>query len=272
MKALPPRLRVLFTVGTVIVIIGGITLWYYFRTRYSGSEPTFSDIFYTNESDPRRSLDIFLPLEETQPAPVVVLLHGGRGNKTDFRYTADQLTPHGFAVVLPSYRIDPMTYSDAFCALAWVHAHAEQYGLNMNRVYVIGWSSGGGIAAEMALVDNPNDLLEDCPWEAKTPWLQGAVLLAAGSDRWEESGWKTDLQPVTWIDRNEPPILLIHGEQDDLIPAEDSSQLASILESSGNDVQLLLLPEADHFFSVAGREGYDEMLQAVMDFLVTSTP
>lgn len=195
------------------------------------------------------------------------MLHGSLGNKTDFRYTAGQLTPHGFAVVLPSYRIDPITYADAFCALAWVYTHARQYDLDADRVYVVGWSSGGGIAVEMAAVNDPNDLLGDCPHSAPANWVDGAVLLAAGSDRWPESGWRTDVPPVTWIDGNEPPVLLIHGERDDLIPSDDSVQLTAILQDNGDEVQLLLLPESDHFFPVPGNAGYDDMLEAVTAFL-----
>jgi acetyl esterase/lipase len=267
MKILPPQMRRLLAVLAGCLVVGGVAIFLYVKNRYKGTQPTHADIFYTGASDPRQSLDIYLPAEDERPAPVVMMFHGSLGNKTDFRYTASRLTSHGFAVVLPSYRIDPITYEDAFCALAWTHTHAKQYDLDTEHVFVIGWSSGGGVAAETAAVNDPNDLLGDCPHVAPVNWVDGAVLLAAGSDRWPESGWRTDTQPVTWIDGNEPPVLLIHGEQDGLIPADDSVQLASILQDSGDDVQLILLPEADHFFPVPGNAGYDDMLVAVIEFL-----
>jgi acetyl esterase/lipase len=248
--------------------VAGVAIWY-FVIRNTGPEPTYGDIYYTNESDSRRSLDIFLPADEHLPAPVVMMLHGGLGNKSDFRAVAEELTPHGFAVVLPSYRIDPMAYEDGFCALAWVHTHADDYNLDASRIIVIGWSSGGGIAAEMATTNDPNDLLTDCPHAAAPgDWLAGAVLLAAGSDRWEESGWRTDEPPVTWIDGNEPPILMMHGEDDELIPAEDSLQLAALLEESGDSVELVLLPGAGHLFPVSGNTGYDAMVDTIIAFLL----
>jgi acetyl esterase/lipase len=267
MRTLSTRSRLVFIVLVVGIAVAGVAIWY-FVIRDTGPEPTYADIYYTNESDPRRSLDIFLPADEYLPAPVVMMLHGGLGNKSNFREVAKELTPHGFAVVLPSYRIDPMTYEDGFCALAWVHTNADAYSLAASRVIVVGWSSGGGIAAEMATVNDPNELLSDCPHNAPADWLDGAVLLAAGSDRWEESGWRTDEPPVTWIDGNEPSILIMHGEDDDLVPAEDSQQLAALLEESGDSVELVLLPDAGHLFPVSGHAGYGDMLDTLTAFLL----
>lgn len=266
-RTLSARSR-LIVIGLLVgIVLAGVAIWY-FVIRDSEPEPTYADIFYTNETDTRRSLDIFLPEDSELPAPIVMMLHGGLGNKSDFREVAEELISHGFAVVLPSYRIDPMTYEDGFCALAWVHSNAEDYSLDSSRVFVVGWSSGGGIAAEMVTTNDPTELLIDCPHSAPVDWLDGAVLLAAGSDRWEESGWHTDEPPVTWIDGDEPPILIMHGEEDDLIPSEDSVQLATLLEEAGVSVELVLLPDAGHLFPVSGNTGYDDMLESVTEYLL----
>ena len=141
MRRLSRRARWLLVIVIGLIIVAGIAPRL-FGVRFAGPPPTIVDIYYADEPDIRRSLDIYLPTDDGLPVPVAIMLHGNRGDKTNFRYTADQLNAHGFAVVLPNYRIDPITYSDAFCALAWIHANAEQYGLDANQLYVIGWSSG----------------------------------------------------------------------------------------------------------------------------------
>jgi acetyl esterase/lipase len=142
-RTLSTRSR-LIVIGLLVgIVLAGVAIWY-FVIRDSEPQPTYADIYYTNETDTRRSLDIFLPEDTDLPAPVTMILHGGLGNKSDFREVAEELTTHRFAVVLPSYRIDPMTYDDGFCALAWVHTNAEDYDLDSSRVFVVGWRNCSG--------------------------------------------------------------------------------------------------------------------------------
>ena len=116
----------------ILVVLAAVFVWNS-RLRFAGSEPTYTDIFYTTEADLQRSLDIYIPPDHNSSAPVVMILSGNQGSKSNFRYFANQLTPYGFAVVLPNFRIDPLTYSDSFCALAWIHANAIEYQFDLEN-------------------------------------------------------------------------------------------------------------------------------------------
>jgi acetyl esterase/lipase len=227
------------------------------------------NIVYADANPRRQRLDVYLPEELNAPAPTIVILHGGRGNKAEHVAWATHLVEQGYAVILPNYRIQPAQHTDGFCAVAWAHTHTEDYLFDTNHLFVMGWSSGGGIAAEIGTIDAGVDPFEEdeCAYPIPETWVTGTILLAAGSERWAESGWRTDMEPLIWLDGSESPFLLIHGTRDAIIPVEDSEQMAAALEEMGVSVELLILPQANHFFPLPGDAGNGEAWQAVDDFL-----
>jgi acetyl esterase/lipase len=231
-------------------------------------ELPLQDIVYAEEDSLRQLLDVYLPEDLDAPAPTIVILHGGGGDKTNHALWAIHLNEAGYAVILPSYRIFPAQHTDGFCAVAWAHANAEAYQFDTDHLYVMGWSSGGGIAAEIGMIDPDIDPFEDdeCPHPVPETWVAGTILLAAGSEKWPEPGWRTDMEPMIWLDGSEAPFLLIHGEDDNIIPVEDSEQMAAALEDADVSVDLLILPEAGHRFPLFGC-CHIEAWQAVDGFL-----
>ena len=234
-----------------------------------GKELPLRNISYADTNPGRQQLDVYLPADLTAPAPTIVILHGGRGNKSELVSWADYLVEQGYAVILPSYRIQPARHKDGFCTVAWAHAHADEYRFDTEHLFVMGWSSGGGIAAEIGMIDaGVNPFAEnECAHPVPETWVTGTILLAAGSEKWAESGWRTDMEPLTWLDGSESPFLLIHGMLDTIIPVEDSEQMAAALATTGVSVELLILPEANHFFPLPGNAGNADAWRAVDGFL-----
>lgn len=115
--------------------------------------------------------DIGYP-ENGEDLPAIIYVHGGRWRGGDRNYRqslqVDQWADFGFFAMTIDHRLvgqtpAPAAYQDFLCAIRWVHAHAEEYGIDPDRVYVIGDSSGGHLAALAAT-------LGDGPYERSGGW------------------------------------------------------------------------------------------------------
>jgi acetyl esterase/lipase len=226
-------------------------------------------------------LDVYLPPGGTAPYPTLLLIHGGGwqfGSKELMNSVASYFAARGFASVAPNYRltpefVHPAQAEDTFCALAWIHAHAERYGFDTTRIVTIGESAGGYLAALLGVTDDPNPYLTGCPHtipadarlQAVVPYypLLGASLddypyfttlfmlpfvgAQPGQDDLLRERWP-GVTPLNMVNGNEPPFLLIHGTMDDIVPANDSVQMQAALEAAGVPAQLVLLDDARHGF------------------------
>src|SRR3990172_4534887 len=121
------------------------------------------DIPYTTgpAADPRlQSLDLYLP-EGKSNFPTILFIHGGglmRGDKLSdgFHALVDFFAAQGIGVASANYRLSPAAkhpahVQDVARAFAWLHQNAAQYGGDRNRIFVMGSSSGGHLAALVSL-------------------------------------------------------------------------------------------------------------------------
>ena len=93
------------------------------------------------------------------PKPAIISVHGGRwraGNRTDASsIKVAQWADFGFFAMSIDYRLvggspAPAAYLDMLCAIRWVHAHADEYRIDPERIYLIGQSAGGQMVSLMA--------------------------------------------------------------------------------------------------------------------------
>ena len=128
--------------------------------------PKAANVLYAGESATSDLLDVYTPDGGTSPYPVVIMYTTSSGSKSDLTdFGAPQsVASMGYAVVTVGYRTSlPEMYSDAFCALAWVYANAQQYHLDTNRIALYGISWGGLTSAIIAGTDDPTSYLTNCP-------------------------------------------------------------------------------------------------------------
>lgn len=233
-------------------------------------------------------LDLYLPVGVEAPAPVVVYVHGGgwqRGSRRDPPPLLDadfydQIAAGGFAVAAVDYRLSaearfPAALEDVRAAVDWVRSNAGDYGLDAGRVFLWGDSAGGHLALLAALTGTT---LTGAGVRAAVAWFPVTDLLALPSDL-AAAGFVPDLgpdsrearllgapaasvpdlarqaSPVTHAHAGAPPILLLHGDMDDLVPAAQSVRLAGALEAAGAHVELELVPGASHFWKGASDVG-----------------
>jgi acetyl esterase/lipase len=220
-------------------------------------------------------LDLYLP-EAEGPLPVIVHIHGGgwrRGSRReplpvlgpDFY---ERLAAQGFAIAAVDYRLSgearfPAPLEDVRTAIGWVRDQAASYGLDPDRVFGWGDSAGGHLALLAALTGAkvqgvvawfPVTDLAGLPADVAAaggvpdpgPDSREAGLLGAPPSSVPELARQAS--PVTHASAAAPPILLMHGAADDLVPPAQSARLAEALRAARAEVELELVPGATHFW------------------------
>ncbi len=221
-----------------------------------------ADIAYAG--GPRQRLDVYRPRAAPQPLPVVVFLYGGRwqtGSKNEYRLIGGALTQHGLVVIVPDYRLYPDTIfpgwvEDGARAVRWARDHAHRFGGDTAHIVVVGHSAGAHTAALLALNEA---YLQRAG--VPTGAVRGFVSLAGPVDTlWTDAdvqalmgprqGWPATY-PVTHLDGDEPPILLLHGASDETVSPTNSVHLAKRIRAAGGCARAELYPGVGHIKIVA---------------------
>ena len=206
---------------------------------------------------PGLALDIYRP-RDADKAPVVVFFYGGgwtSGARADYRFVGRRLADAGMLAIVADYRLFPEAtfpgfVEDGATAVAWARRHATEHGGDPARVYVAGHSAGAQIAALLgtdarylrAQGLQPRDLAGVIGLSGPYDFVIDEALAPVFGPR---ARWP-DAQPLAFVDGDEPPFLLIHGDADRRVEARDSRQLAEALQARGEQARLLMLEGAGH--------------------------
>jgi len=205
----------------------------------------------------RQNLDIHIPKQVKKNADVVVFFYGGRwqyGSKDEYAFVADALTSKGIITVIADYRLYPRVdwrefVQDGALAYEWVVNNIKYYGGDPQRVFVMGHSAGAHIAA-MAAVDE--SLLNKA-----TQRPCGLIGLAGPYDflpiRDEDVkriySTASDLkntQPITFVNKGDPAMLLLHGVDDEAVRPTNSINMAERARQVGSDAKATTYKDTDH--------------------------
>jgi acetyl esterase/lipase len=240
----------------------------------------YRDIVYqTNPGYRPQIVDVYVPATPG-PHPLILYIHGGgwqgghtrhSGALADFPKVLASLAAEGFTVASLEYRLSseahfPAQLQDSNAALRFLRAHAADYRIDPARVGVWGGSAGGHLAALTAVTCrntalDPAAARDGCVQAAAT-WYgvydfagmtatpdgnaAGGKLL--GCDKVCPADKIRAVSPVTYIDPKTPPFLLIHGDDDRVVPVEQSHIGERTLKKAGVSVQSIYLPGVDHSF------------------------
>ncbi len=218
-----------------------------------------TDIAYDTNGD---KLDVYTPTH-AQNAPVVVFLPGGRWEqdstlpKEKYRFVGQALSAKGFIAMVPNYRTYPQVRFPAFIldsarAVVWAHTNAKYYGGDASKIIVLGHDAGAYNAAMLAL--NP-DYLKQAGGDRA--WLRGAIGLAGAYDFLPitdpdlrdlfgppESFEAT--QPILYADGGNPPMLLMSGQDDTIVPVSNTNNLYDRIRRNNGTVDKVIYPKMSH--------------------------
>jgi len=241
--------------------------------------------------DSSQTLDIVWPMA-TGMHPLVVMIHGG-GWRTGAAETVNPtlLANAGYATASLNYRLVnehtnafPAAVSDVRCALRWLRAHAADYSIDATRVAVMGDSAGGHLTAMLALATDGEGLDDGtCPASLAGESLSvnvaigyyGPYDLTAAADFAQMQGAATDdafingflggpmdaspnaaaASPITYVKPGAPPMLLLHGDKDILIPPNQAPALRDALHDAGVRATWIELSDEPHGFPYLAMTG-----------------
>ena len=239
------------------------------------------DITYDKYQDRELLLDLYRPSnsgDEKLP-PIIVIRGGGwaQGDKEGFGPMAAALALRGFATVCIEYRTSeealfPAAVLDTKSAVKWVKLNAEKYNFKTSSIGAIGGSAGAHLAALLGVSSTANSLN---PTKNNNDFtIQAVVGLATPTDfkgskgpvKWlgkpyaeNKELWKS-ASPISYIDKNSPPILFIHSSNDNVVPYGQSMLVVEKLGEVGVYSELILIPNAPHAFW-----NFEEWFEFTMD-------
>ena len=179
----------------------------------------------------------------------------------------------------------PAPLDDVRTAIGWVGEQAAGYGLDPGRVYLWGDSAGGHLALLAALTGAsvagvvawfpvtdlaglPSDVADAGGVPDPGPESREALLLGAPAASVPELARQAS--PVAHASAAAPPVLLMHGAADDMVPPAQSIRLAGALRAAGATVELELVPGATHFWK--GASDVPGIVRRSVGFLRAVTP
>lgn len=251
---------------------------------------------YIPSGGERNRLDLYLPSNGTNLAPVIVWVHGGAwlsGSKDEC--PARRFVGRGYAVASINYRLShqavfPAQIEDCKAAVRWLRAHATEHQLDQERFAAWGASAGGHLVALLgatgdtnlfdkgenldqssrvqAVVDwfGPTDFTQmstysptNSPFDHDAPDSPESLLIGGAIQRNKRKAAAAN--PVTYVSKADPPFLIMHGNRDNLVPYQQSELLRDALQSAGVPVTLKIIEGAGHGF------GGPEVYRTVEEFL-----
>ncbi|MET0252087.1 MAG: alpha/beta hydrolase [Novosphingobium sp.] len=236
----------------------------------------------------RNLLDVVLPKTlPDRPMPVLLHIHGGAwvlGSKgSQARPLINHLVPQGWMAVDINYRLGPASrfpamIIDVLRAIAWVKAHAHEHGGDPRRIAITGGSAGGHLSALAALAHDepafkPGFEDVDCSVAAAIPiygrydlldrkfHMKAMHRLAVdkfmsekvfpGTPEAHPELWQ-GTSPIDRIRADAPPMLVLHGTGDTMLPYRDARDFTKTLRAvSRQPVTLIELPEVEHAYDMA---------------------
>lgn len=226
-------------------------------------------IVYKKTQAPELKLHVFLPdgHKPTDKRPAIVFFFGGGwsgGSASQFYPHCEYLASRGMVAISADYRVAKShkttpkeCVQDGKSAVRWVRTHADELGVDPDRIAAGGGSAGGHVAAAVGTVDG----FEEPGESTKISCRPNALVLfnpvydngpqGYGNGRVKEY-WK-EFSPMHNIDKATPPTIVFLGDGDKLIPVATAEKYKSLMEKAGVQSELHIYEGQAHgFFNYRG--------------------
>ena len=235
-------------------------------------------IEYSNPDNQHLQLDMARPKNSTPAAPAILCIHGGgfrAGTRDGYDGLCLKLAQRGFVAATVTYRLAPKyqfpaAVHDVKAAVRWLRAHNVEYHIDPARIGVTGDSAGGHLAQFLGVTAG----LKEFEGEGGNPDQSSAVNCVVnryGPSDFTKSYDKSvdaaevlplflggDLQtararhirasPLSWVNPDAAPTLLLHGTEDKYVAYEQALWMRDRLQACGVEVQLVTFQGAGHGF------------------------
>ena len=244
---------------------------------------TYRDLAYVTNGHDRQKLDLYLPAQG-ENLPLIIWIHGGAFRLGSKEGSSDDPLPfdflaQGYALASINYRLSqhaifPAQIEDCKAAVRWLRAHTDRFNLDPTRFAAWGPSAGGHLSAMLGttahvtefevgeylavssqiqvVVDyfGPTDFLQMDSQRLpdgqihNTPDSPESELVGGPIQENEEKVARCN--PITYVTSDTPPFLIVHGDQDPLVPFQQSILLVEALQKAGVDVTFYTVEGAGH--------------------------
>jgi acetyl esterase/lipase len=255
---------------------------------YPKTGTVIKNISYASVNGRELKLDLYLPEEVDKPF-LIIWIHGGAWHSGTKDNPPDYLLKSGYALASIEYRLSteatfPAMIYDIKAAIRFLRSKAKTYGYRTDKIVIWGSSAGGHLAALIgttngnselegnlgnylnesssvqAIIDfyGPTNFLtildQSTPHgiNVRAPAL--ALLLGKPVEQVEDIAKLAS--PVYQVDKSDPPILIMHGDQDNQVPVNQSIELKGVYDEKGLDAELVIVHGAGHSDPVFYAEKY----------------
>ncbi|MBC8126530.1 MAG: alpha/beta hydrolase [Gloeobacteraceae cyanobacterium ES-bin-144] len=222
------------------------------------------DVVYTPGNWPARLVaDIYKPVSG-KPTPAVLLIHGGGWNKeerrSDMTGIARDLAQRGYFVMNATYRLTPKwkypaPVNDLHEAIRYMRRNSATLNIDSARVATFGYSAGGHLSALVGLHPVSAETEVQAIIAGGAPadlslWPDGKLVkLFVGGPFQEIPATYREASPVTYVNKNSPPVFIYHGTDDDLVPVAHPKVFIAALEKQGVDHQVYWVEGRSHILT-----------------------
>jgi acetyl esterase/lipase len=257
---------------------------------YPGGVQSFRDVVFARPL----TMDLYVRPAAAAKRPLVVFVHGGAwrsktsrdgGAFVDFPSVLASVAARNYVVASVNYRFSaeekfPGAVQDVASAIRWLRAHADEYGIDSDRVVVWGSSAGGQIAALLGTACGVSAFgpSEGVCVQGVIDWYGLVDLESDGKDLGKPdvpdyveaylgcklvdcpAGWARSASPFPYIDAKDPPFLIQHGAADVTVAPAQSKRLYDALRAAGVPAKLVIYPGVAHGFSKVPGGGPDDAI------------
>jgi acetyl esterase/lipase len=230
------------------------------------------NVVYTKAGDWKGRMDIYLP-RSSKPTPVIINIHGGGWNHgvKESQTGFNTFFKAGFAVANIEYRLTaqataPAAVEDSRCALLYLIKNAASLNIDVNKIVVMGGSSGGHLALMTGMLANDHRFDTNCPgvndvkvaaiidkygitdvWD----WGYGPNKTSKSATTWlgshaKDQKFAASVSPISYVSAANPPIFIVHGDADPTVPYQQSVELHKKLEAAGVATKFITVPGGLH--------------------------
>lgn len=250
------------------------------------------NVVYTKVKDWEGKMDLYLPPADKGASPVIINIHGGGWNHgvKESQTGFNTFFKMSFAVANIEYRLTgqataPAAVEDARCALIYLIRNAKELNIDINKIVVMGGSSGGHLALMAGLLGNDHRFDGNCPgvdnikvaaiidkygitdvWD----WGYGSDITSKSATRWlgdkaNDKDFAASVSPLHYVNKNSPPVFIVHGDADPTVPYQQSVALHKKLKDAGVKTEFITVPGGLH--GKFPKEKNSELNKAIATFL-----